>query len=413
MLTPKERELLRKLRAMLKSPNENEAENARQKILEFPTSRGFSWNNLDELLDLEQTYNILELIDGLLEKYIWVTPEERLAIALWAIHSFVFDRYQITPRLALLSPVFGCGKTTLMILLEHLVANPSRYDNVTPALLYRQIESTLSPTLLLDEGNNLGLLQKPDLRVVLNANRHGSKIGRAIGKGVKAYHTFAPIAIAAMGILPNDLTQRSIVINMQRHPPDAPPLENLNELDFEFTKLMTMLRIEIQKWADACTLNNNPENPLRNRRADNWRVLFAIADDLGWGKEARAAAVKLSQGLPDDDVKVYLLEDIRDVFDNLGVDRICTALLLDNLCKETMWSDWTGENNDKPPRPLTSQELGKLLRGFKIKAHTIYPPGSRASRGPSCQGFYRRDFELAWASYCSANTPTHQTSVSI
>jgi hypothetical protein len=127
---------------MLQSPNGNEADVARKKILEFLTGRGFTWDNLDELLDSEQTYNVLSLVDGFLEKYIWVTPEERLAIALWALHTYVFDRYKITPRLALLSPVFGCGKTTLLILLEHLVANPSRYVNVTAALLYRQIEAT-------------------------------------------------------------------------------------------------------------------------------------------------------------------------------------------------------------------------------------------------------------------------------
>jgi hypothetical protein len=394
---------------MLKSPNENEAEIARKKIVEFLTGIGLNWDNLDELLDSEQTYNVLNLVDGLLEKYIWVTPDERLAIALWALHTHVFPRYKVTPRLALLSPVFGCGKTTLIILLEHLVANPSRYVNVTPALLYRQIEATVSPTLLLDEANHQNLLQNPVLRVVLNANRYGDKIGRAIGKdNIKSYHTFTPIAIAATGTLPNDLTQRSVTINMQRHPTDAPALEPLNELDPEFTKLMIMLRIEVQKWADACALNNNPENPLRNRRADNWRVLLAIADDLGWGEEARAAATKLSQGLPDDDLKVYLLEDIRDVFDRMDVDRIITRVLLERLhAAETgMWLNWTGLNNERQPHPLTSHELGSMLRGFKIRAHTVYQLGPREYRGPSAQGFYRKDFEQAWASYC-LNTSTH------
>jgi hypothetical protein len=36
----------------------------------------------------------------------------------------------------------------------------------------------------------------------------------------------------------------------------------------------------------------------------------------------------LSSGLPDDDPKVYLLEDIRDVFDGLDIDRISSAALL-------------------------------------------------------------------------------------
>jgi hypothetical protein len=78
-----------------------------------------------------------------------------LAIALWVLHAYVFDRFNITPRLALLSPVFGCGKTTLLILLELLVSNPARYDNVSAALVYRLLRSAQSRTLLLDEGDML------------------------------------------------------------------------------------------------------------------------------------------------------------------------------------------------------------------------------------------------------------------
>lgn len=37
---------------------------------------------------------------------------------LWILHGYVFDRFPITPRLALLSPIRACGKTTLLVLID-------------------------------------------------------------------------------------------------------------------------------------------------------------------------------------------------------------------------------------------------------------------------------------------------------
>jgi Protein of unknown function (DUF3631) len=60
---------------------------------------------------------------------------------------------------------------------------------------------------------------------------------------------------------------------------DGAPLEQLDEHD----PRLAASRVEIQKWAATCTLAREPEMPpgLHNRAADNWRVLLAIADDLG------------------------------------------------------------------------------------------------------------------------------------
>jgi Protein of unknown function (DUF3631) len=58
---------------------------------------------------------------------------------------------------------------------------------------------------------------------------------------------------------------------------------------------------------------------LRNRAADNWRILLSIADDLGHGEDARGAAIALCANRPDEDPGVILLNDIR-VFDTMGVD---------------------------------------------------------------------------------------------
>ena len=82
---------------------------------------------------------MLDLVLRLIELHLALTPEQRMAMALWTLHSHVFGRYPVTPRLALLSPVRGCGKTTALILLETLTADPYRSDNVTAAAIYHTL----------------------------------------------------------------------------------------------------------------------------------------------------------------------------------------------------------------------------------------------------------------------------------
>jgi hypothetical protein len=344
---------------------------------------------------------------------VWLTPEERTAVTLWVLHCYVFDRFNVTPRLALLSPVRGCGKTTLLKLLEMLVPNAALADNVTAAALYRILNMPLStPTLLLDEGDNLGLLDNRDLRAVMNAgHRRGGKVWRAGGKmGIRKYDVVAPLAVAAIGTLPLPLTQRCIVIDMHRPDPDA-SLERLNELNPEFQQAMLMLVAELQRWAASCQLNSDPDMAeLRLRVADNWRVLFAIADDLGRGALARRAARALS-GRQEEDPSVLTLVAIRETFDAHGVDRISSAVLVEVLhaMEVGMWEDWRGPRDDQQPHRITQNELARLLRGFKIHPRTVWPPGGRQQRGPSSKGYYRRDFEDAWARFCKpAGTAAHR-----
>jgi hypothetical protein len=347
--------------------------------------------------------NILDAIEKLLDIYVWITPKERLLTALWILHTYVYDRYTFTPRLALLSPVYGCGKTTLMILLEYLCHNPVRVIVPSPASLFRLMDEE-PRTLLIDEGDNLNFSQDKVLRAVLNANRRSDKITRATSQGVRYYLTYAPVGIAAVGRLPNSLMQLSVIVDMKRHPPGINPLTVLNELEVGFRATMEGLQGEIIEWVDNCQLDPNPPNPIRNRGADNWRGLFAIADYFGRGDDARAATVKMTSGLPDDDKKVFLLMDIRDVFDDLGVDRIWTKTLLEKL-HEGEWSEYSGLNDEKPSHALTAIEMSRILRDFKITPGTIFKLGSRGKRGPSAQGYYSRQFEPAWGSYCPPKQP--------
>ncbi len=356
------------------------------------------------------TINALSLLLALIEDHIAITPEQRIAAALWVLHTYSYDRYSITPRLAVLSPVRGCGKTTLIVLLEQLCANSFRSDGVSPAAIYYQLDERPLTTFLIDEGDNLDLFRNALLRRIFNSgHRRGGNESRFIAGRVRRYPTFAPLAVAAIGTLPLPLMHRSIVINMQR----ASTQTQLRRLD-EHDPVLTAARAEIQRWAATSSLHQDPPMPasLRNRAADNWRVLIAIADDLGYGEAARAAAIALDGvDRSDEDPAVVLLRDIRTVFETLGVDRLsCDALVaalvgLDN----SWWAEWPGRRDDRLPHKLTRGEMLQLLRPFRIRAKTVWPlnrqPGDKSFRG-----FLRDWFEPAWASYCSDTDPPTQSS---
>jgi hypothetical protein len=128
MPPPKVVRRIRQLHAMLGSSNANEAANAREKLNKLLAEHGLSWNDLSAIFAATDPHptdayrtapqaarpevNVLDLVLRLVEKHIAVTPDEQMAIALWVLHSYVYDSFVITPRLALLSPVRGCGKTT-------------------------------------------------------------------------------------------------------------------------------------------------------------------------------------------------------------------------------------------------------------------------------------------------------------
>jgi hypothetical protein len=421
---------IRKLHSLVGSTNDNEAGNARNQLNKLLSEYGLSWNDLPEILAASNvdtgasssaappsptstpTFNVLDLILHLIEQYGTITKEERLITALWVLHTYVYQQFKITPRLALLSPVRGCGKTTLLELIEQLCAGPFRVDNVSAASIYHHLASKVQTTFLIDEGENLGLRRDGVLLTVFNSgHRRGGATGRVIGGQVQRLPTFAPLAVAAICELPLTLLDRSIVINMRRHALGDAQIQQLDESDPAFPAV----REEIQKWALNSSLSRDPEMPrsLHNRAADNWRVLIAIADDLGHGEDARSAAVKLCADRTDEDPGVALLADIRTVFTMLGVDRIPSSVLVEALLRlnDGIWNEWRGQNDDRVPRKLTQGELARLLRPFRIRPRTIWPAQRRPSE-KSSRGYYRSDFEPSWAAYCpSPDTPTQPSKI--
>jgi hypothetical protein len=430
-MTSKDRARLRQLHAMLGSSSAGERENAWKKVDAWLRKHSKTWNDLPELLhdetaqaridprDVEPSQPVgsnvtpLDLVRAFLQDYVAIDPHDYVAVALWAVHTHVFDKFMVTPRLVLTSPVRGCGKTTLVDVLSRLVARPEKSDNITAAAIYDTIDRERC-TLLIDEADNLELSAKGALRAVLNSgHRKGGTIRRGTGKHRHKYSTYAPIALASIGILTLPLMSRSIVIHMRRHDGTG----SLHRFESDNTQDLHLTYQHIRMWARDAALNLNPDMPVerRDRTADNWRPLISIADVCGeaWGRLAREAAVAFTQSYRDEDIVVILLRDIREIFDARGVDRLNSQTLIDalNAMDDAGWSEYRGPHGDQQPRKLTQGELARLLQPFGIRPRTIWP-AQRRSDAKSRRGYLRSQFERAWASYCAAaDTPTQASKV--
>lgn len=355
------------------------------------------------MLRLDKADDPLTLTHKLVTTYLDVQPHEAVAIALWTLHTYVHKQMSHTPRLMLMSPVPRCGKTTVLRLLQLLTKNSERISSPSPAAIYRLIEQ--DATMLIDEGDTLGLLNHGQLRSVLNDGHvAGGTVPRVIGGDLTMFPVFTPIAVAAIGLLPLPLMDRSVIIHMQR---TYKRMERLPENDTtRDAQSILFVRERIEEWAAAVRLKV-PTLPaaLRNRVEDNWRPLSAIADSFGddllggesWGARARAAALVFARSTHNEDAGVVLLDDVRLLFkdhDRMTSDALVTGLL--TLERDISWSEWRGEKGDQAPRKLTAVEMSRLLKLFQIRPGSIRLKGSATTQ----KGYMREDFEKAWSRYC-------------
>jgi Protein of unknown function (DUF3631) len=409
----------------LGSRDVSERESARQWLLDLLISRRKSWNDLVELLCSptspswadgtdnsvpppefsDPNFAAIDLVDTLLVNHVWLTPAQRMAVDLWILHTHCFNRFLVTPRLALVSPVRRCGKTVLLSLIEVLAAKPEKADYITPAAIYHLIDSW-HPTLLLDEVDNIGLSLNASgrLRAIFNSgHRKGGTVTLMDCGELRRFSTFAPLALAAIGRMPLPQMDRSVVIEMVRYDGSG-ALRRFTGRDPAIDYVFGRLR----SWAREVTLDADPAMPeqvCNHRQADNWRPLLAIADTFGaqCGRLAREAAVEFANMQQDEDAQVLLLHDIRDIFDARDVDRLTSVALVSALndIEDAMWSEWRGLHGNQQPHRLSQGELARMVAPFGIRPKTIWPL-QRTPTSRSAKGYLRSQFEQAWSSYCDA-----------
>jgi putative DNA primase/helicase len=328
---------------------------------------------------------LLLSVTAKLSTYVILPPHAALAIALWVIRAHADDCFDTSPRLSLTSVEKRCGKTTLLEKIETLVPRPLVTSNVAPAVLFRTIELA-RPTLLIDEMDSF-MDGNEELRGILNSGhrRGAARVIRCVGDDhePRSFSTWCPMVLAAIGKLPDTITDRSVVVPMRRKAPG----EKVQRISWSGRKGHA-LRAHMHALARACarwaqdhrdTLRDAepmvPES-LNDRQRDNWTSLLAIAEAVGgdWAQKAREAATALSGGEEHDasSAGVRLLADVRELFSGKQTDRIGSQQLCDALAEleERPWSAW------RHGKPITPYQLAKILKPFGVESRTIREAGT-------------------------------------
>jgi len=259
----------------------------------------------DEEVDGQQ---LLKKLVAVFKRYLVMPEGAAEAMALWVLFTHCFEAAQIAPRLAFTSALPRSGKTTALDIISFLVPKAKMSSGLTASYIFRIIDQ-FCPTLLIDEADTF-LEGDNIMRGILNSGhkKSGAYVGRTVGDDhePRDFSTWCPMALAKIGAFPDTLAERSIIIRMQRKQPGdrvrnftwgkAPGLRNLAKMAARWAvdNLKELKRAKPER----------PDGLFNDRAVDNWRLMLAIADQIGgeWPVLARKTAVLLS--VDEDDAAV-------------------------------------------------------------------------------------------------------------
>lgn len=362
-----------------------------------------------QLAESHSTATMLDDVESFIRRFCALPSEaDYVAVTLWAAHAHMVGHFHTTPRLALLSPEPGSGKTRVLEVLELLTPNTLFAFSASVPAIFRTL-SDRQTTMLFDEvdtvfGKRGKDDQNEDLRALLNAGyRRGAKIPRCVGAQheVRQFDVFAAVALAGLGDLPDTVMTRSVIVRMRRRAPSE-HIEPYRARTHE--PQGHALRDRLAAWAGRvgeAVGSAEPDLPegVVDRPAEVWEPLIAVADAAGgdWPERARVACLAICGSLGSRGVSlgVRLLTDLRQVFgadSALSTVRILELLKGDKLGDTAPWATLHGEGLD--PRGLA-----RLLNQYGVQSVKVWIGAA------SVRGYRRADLWDSWQRYCPAIMP--------
>jgi hypothetical protein len=212
-----------------------------------------------------------------------VTPKHAdVLLALWALHTWVFDSFDITPYLVITSPTRRCGKSLVLTILQWVCCRAKKNDSMSKAAIYRSVEVE-RPTLVLDETSWVVDLKDERQGVLCGGFERNGFVevceGESANITVRRYSTYCPKAFGIIGKLTATLMDRSIEIAMQR----KTKLDRVERLGRRDNVGYASLRQHCLRWANdsgeaLATVKPKAPDGLNDRELDIWEPLLAIAE---------------------------------------------------------------------------------------------------------------------------------------
>jgi hypothetical protein len=340
------------------------------------------------------TKALLEEILAQLRCYLVMREEEFLAMALWIMFAWIHRIVTYSPLLAFPSPTANTGKTTACGLLGFLTPRAYAGGELTGPSLFRFVDR-VKPTLIIDDADRL-FVRRPDLGHVVNISwTRGTLIPRVVQGTTVWFNPFCPKVLAGKKLQLADTTAtRTINIKLKRKLSS----EKVEHFDHDDNEAFYTLRRKATRWAvdNAVVLRKaRPVSPagFDNRLADNWRILFAIADLAGseYPGRAHTAAIKLS-GHPEQGEEIRLLSALREMILEGKVKVLTSAAIVEHLTADptSEWYSFRGRG------PITQRQVAVLLRDFDITPVVLHPTKRKTK---SVRGYRPEQFDDAFERY--------------
>lgn len=353
-----------------------------------------------------------------LTDYVVMKQESAAVSAAWVLASHSYETWDRHAHLAITSVEKRCGKTRTLQVLTPILPKPLATSNISPAAVYRLIDSR-KPTLLLDEAQCLtrrGNESTEALREIFCAGiDRNSVVYRCGGKtmeDVLEFPIYCPKVLALIGELDGVLADRCLPIKLERKTAAEIVLPYRSR---EVEQRGKALLAEIEQWATdskeqiAATYADIEPFPIANDRMAELlmplqTVLSVLGDDETLEMLMSYIAVLDKQDQENNSPGVLLLAACKEIFATHAQGGfITTQTLIEELVKRELepWHRW----NDGDP--INPEKLAKLLKPYTIK------PSKKSQRVKfggkehitSLRGYYTKPFTKVWERYLPPPSP--------
>ena len=240
-----------------------------------------------------------EVIDEYQEKlrrFMFLTKGELLLCPLWAVHATSYGIFKKTPRLILTAGDYGCGKSTLMTILQATVNKSKLFTHSSSAAFFTLSQN--GGAFFLDEADKWIAGRGESRTDILNTLQSGfdrngmvQRADLSNGRTVLEFPTHTAVALSGKGLnakgLGNALMARSHVIAMRKALKGdvQEEFDDRHHLPLFHEMGRKLLRLCIDNKDAFANYDRRGKYPLPDhltgRDGDIWEPLFAIAVALG------------------------------------------------------------------------------------------------------------------------------------
>ncbi len=316
---------------------------------------------------------LLNNIEGFISQRAILPPGASAAITLWCLAAYNINQFRIFPKLTIYSPEMRCGKSITLDLIETFAPKAIITSNTSTASIFRLIDEC-QPTLIIDEADTFVAGESNSMTGIINSGHAKNRafVNRCVGETfkVKRFSTWSPMVLASIGDLQPTIMDRSIAIKIRRKSKH----ETVKRIQPNLFEKAKPSRRQLLKWSldNANAISMNPVEPpdLGNSRAvDNWLPLFTIASmaNNDWLEKCEKAYRLFNKNNIDPEATTLLLQDIQDIFQTIGVNKISSEDLVNRLTGmlDHPWCEY------KNGGPITQNGLARMLKPYEIKPKGI------------------------------------------